>query len=69
MDLFAVQGKHGQVTVGLNILGGIACPLIAILLAEDMACGHVPSLAVSQARRGTRGGGNKSAPPEAKTMA
>ncbi|MFJ9821697.1 IS110 family transposase [Streptomyces sp. NPDC101151] len=68
-ELLAVQDEHGQVTVGLDILGGIACLLTAILLAQDVRCVHVPGLAVNRARRGTRGGENKSDPRDAKTIA
>lgn len=68
-ELLAVQAEHGQVTVGLDILGGIASLLTAMLLGKDLACVHVPGLTVNRARRGTRGGENKSDPRDARTIA
>jgi transposase len=68
-ELLTVQDEHGQVTVGLDILGGIAGLLTATLLAQGLRCVHVPGLAVNRARRGTRGGENKSDPRDAKTIA
>ncbi|MGY1440094.1 IS110 family RNA-guided transposase [Streptomyces reniochalinae] len=68
-ELLAVQGEYGQVTVGLDILGGIAGLLTAMLLAAGLRCVHLPGLAVNRARRGTRGGENKSDPRDAKTIA
>ncbi|MEV5009833.1 transposase [Streptomyces sp. NPDC056159] len=53
----------------LNIIGTIASPLTAMLLAEGPHCVHVPGLAVNRARRGTRGGENKSDPRDAQTIA
>ncbi|MEU6285850.1 IS110 family transposase [Streptomyces sp. NPDC047028] len=68
-ELLAVQEEHGQVTVGLDIIGGIAGLLTAMLLAEGLRCVHVPGLAVNRARRATRGGENKSDPRDARTIA
>lgn len=68
-ELLAVQAEHGPVVVGLDILGGIAGLLTAILLAADLRCVHVPGLVVNRARRGTRGGENKSDPRDAKVIA
>ncbi|OEV04488.1 IS110 family transposase, partial [Streptomyces oceani] len=68
-ELLAIQDEHGQVAVGLDILGGIASLLTAMLLAEGLRCVHVPGLTVNRARRGTRGGENKSDPRDAKTIA
>lgn len=42
-ELLAVQGGHGQVTVGLDVLGGIAGLLTAMQLAEGLRCVHVPA--------------------------
>ncbi|MGA5711300.1 IS110 family transposase [Streptomyces cellulosae] len=68
-ELLAVQAEHGQIAVGLDIIGGIAGLLTAMLLAEGLHCVHVPGLAVNRARRGSRGGENKSDPRDAKTIA
>ncbi|MGA5810175.1 IS110 family transposase [Streptomyces cellulosae] len=68
-ELLAVQAEHGQIAVGLDIIGGIASLLTAMLLAEGLHCVHVPGLAVNRARRGSRGGENKSDPRDAKTIA
>lgn len=68
-ELHAVQAQYGPVTVGVDILGGIAALLVAMLVAEDLRCVHVPGLTVNRARRGTRGGENKSDPRDAKVIA
>ncbi|MEU5840199.1 IS110 family transposase [Streptomyces diacarni] len=68
-ELLAVRDEYGQVTVGLDILGGIAGLLTAMLLAAGLRCVHLPGLAVNRARRGMRGGENKSDPRDAKTIA
>ena len=68
-ELRAVEAEHGTVTVGVDILGGIAALLVAMLLAEGLRVMHVPGLAVNRARRGTRGGENKSDPRDAKVIA
>lgn len=68
-ELHAVQTEHGQLTIGIDVMGGMATLLTAMLLAEDLRCVHVPGLAVNRARRGTRGGENKSDPRDAKVIA
>jgi hypothetical protein len=68
-ELHAIAAEHGPVTVGLDILGGIAGLLTAMLPAEGLRCVHVPGLVVNRARRGTRGGENKSDPRDAKAIA
>jgi transposase len=68
-ELLAVQAEHGTVTVGLDILGGIAALLTAMLLTAGFRVVHVPGLAVNRARRGTRGGENKSDARDAKVIA
>lgn len=68
-ELHTVEAEHGQVTIGLDILGGIAALLTAMLLTAGFDCVHVPGLAVNRARRGTRGGENKSDPRDAKVIA
>ncbi|MET7607454.1 IS110 family transposase [Streptomyces avermitilis] len=68
-ELRIIEAEHGTVTIGLDILGGIAGLLAAMLLAEGFTCVHVPGLAVNRARRATRGGENKSDPRDAKVIA
>lgn len=64
-----VEGEHGSAVVGIDILGGIASLLQAMLLEVGLAVVHVPGLAVNRARRGTRGGEHKSDPKDAKVIA
>ncbi|GAA1017648.1 IS110 family transposase [Streptomyces thermogriseus] len=68
-DLIAVQAEHGQLTIGLDLLGGVAALLTAMLVAAGLRVVHVPGLAVNRARRGTRGGENKSDPRDAQVIA
>jgi hypothetical protein len=60
---------HGAVTVGIDVLGGIAGLITAMLTSAGFRCVHVPGLAVNRARRGTRGGENKSDPRDARVIA
>ncbi len=68
-DLKAVAAEHGDVTVGVDVMGGVAALVTAMLLAAGLRVVHVPGLAVNRARRGTRGGENKSDPRDAKVIA
>jgi transposase len=68
-ELRTVAAVHGGVTVGIDVVGGIAGLLTALLAGEGFPCVHVPGLAVNRARRGTRGGENKSDPRDAKVIA
>ncbi|WP_432021475.1 IS110 family transposase [Streptomyces sp. 1222.5] len=68
-ELSAVQAEHGELTVGLDLMGSVAALLTAMLLAAGLRVVHVPGLAVNRARRGTRGGENKSDPRDAKVIA
>ncbi|MFJ3950658.1 IS110 family transposase [Streptomyces libani] len=68
-ELHAVQTEHAGLTIGLDLMGGVAGLLTAMLLAADLRCVHLPGLAVNRARRGTRGGENKSDPRDAKVIA
>jgi transposase len=68
-DLTAVKAEHGELTVGLDLMGSVATVLTAMLLAAGLRVVHVPGLAVNRARRGTRGGENKSDPRDAKVIA
>lgn len=68
-DLNAIQAEYGQLTIGLDLMGSVAALLTAMLLAAGFRVVHVPGLAVNRARRGTRGGENKSDPRDAKVIA
>jgi len=59
----------GPVRVGLDVVGGIAGLVEAMLAEADFALVHVPGLAVNRARQGTVGGENKSDPRDARTIA
>lgn len=63
------EAQHGPAVVGIDILGGIAGLLQAMLLDDGLAVVHVPGLAVNRARRGTRGGEHKSDPKDARVIA
>ncbi len=68
-EVHDVEGEHGPALVGIDILGGIASLLQAMLLEAGLAVVHVPGLAVNRARRGTRGGEHKSDPKDAQVIA
>jgi transposase len=65
----AAGAEFGPATVGIDILGGIAALLEAMLLEAGLTVVHVPGLAVNRARRGTRGGEHKSDPKDARVIA
>jgi transposase len=64
-----LEVEQGPATVGIDLLGGIASLLEAMLLAEGLAVVHVSGLAVNRARRGTVGGEHKSDPKDARVIA
>ncbi|MFE9890564.1 IS110 family transposase [Streptomyces scopuliridis] len=68
-ELLTIQADHDGLTVGVDLMGGIAGLLTAMLLAAGLRCVHMPGLAVNRARRGTREGENKSDPRDAKVIA
>lgn len=65
-DLTALDG---ELTIGLDVLGGIAGLLQAMLTAACFQLVHVPGLAVNRARQGTTGGESKSDPRDARVIA
>lgn len=65
----AAEATHGQATVALDVLGGIAGLVAAMLLAAELRVVHVSGLAVNRARRGTVGGERKSDPKDAQVIA
>jgi transposase len=59
----------GTVRVGLDVVGGIAGLVEAMLADAGLALVHVPGLAVNRARQGTVGGEHKSDPRDARVIA
>lgn len=68
-ELEALKATHGQLRVGIDVLGGIAALLSAMLLEAGIELVHVSGLAVNRARQGTTGGENKSDPRDARAIA
>jgi Transposase len=61
-EIGAAQADHGAAVTGIDILGGIASLLEAMLLEAGLRVVHIPGLAVNRARRGTTGGEHKATP-------
>ena len=68
-EVQAAEGEHGRARVGLDLLGGVATLVEAMLLEAGLTVVHVPGVAVSDARRGTVGGEQKSDPKDARVIA
>lgn len=68
-EIGAAEDRHGPAVVGIDLLGGIASLLEAMLLDAGLTVVHVPGLAVNRARRGTAGGEHKSDPKDATVIA
>jgi transposase len=68
-EIRCAESEHGTVTVGIDVVGGIAGLLVAMLLDAGMTVVHVPGLAVNRARQGTLGGEHKSDPKDAAVIA
>jgi transposase len=64
-----LSAEHGELTVGIDVLGGIAGLLTAMLCDADIAVVHVSGLAVNRARQGGTGGEHKSDPKDAGVIA
>jgi transposase len=60
---------RGPLTVGIDVVGGIAGVLTAMLLEAGVEVVPVPGLAVNRARQGTAGGEHKSDPRDAAVIA
>src|SRR3546814_16731300 len=60
-EVHAAETVHGPARVGIDLLGGIAGLLEAMLIEAELTVVHVPGLAVNRARRGTVGGEHKRA--------
>lgn len=67
IDELAALG--GLARIGIDVVGGIAGLIEAMLAEAGFALVHVPGLAVNRARQGTVGGENKSDPRDARTIA
>src|SRR3954452_9410964 len=61
--------ERGPLRVGIDVVGGIAGVLTAMLLEAGIDVVHVSGLAVNRAREGTTGGEHKSDPRDAKVIA
>ena len=57
-----LKALKGTLTIGLDVVGGIASLAEAMLAEAGFALVHVPGLAVNRAREGTTGGQSKSDP-------
>jgi transposase len=68
-ELERLQLEQGPVTVGIDVVGGIASLLAAMLADAGFRLVHVPGLAVNRARQGTTGGEHKSDPRDARVIA
>jgi transposase len=68
-ELARLQAEHGPATVGIDVVGGIASLLTAMLREAGFRVVHVPGLAVNRARQGTTGGEHKSDPRDARVIA
>jgi transposase len=64
-----LERLDGVVTVGIDVVGGIASLLQAMLAEAGFRPVHVPGLAVNRARQGTSGGEHKSDPRDARVIA
>lgn len=68
-ELEELQAEHGPLRVGIDVVGGIAGLLTAMLLEAGIEVVHVPGLAVNRARQGTTAGEHKSDPRDAAVIA
>ena len=68
-ELEELEATHGRPRVGIDVLGGIAALLSAMLLEAGIDLVHVSGLAVNRACQGTAGGENKSDPRDARAIA
>lgn len=68
-ELEALRCERGAVRVGVDVVGGIAGLLMAMLFDAGFEVVHVSGLAVNRARQGTTGGEHKSDPRDAGVIA
>jgi transposase len=63
------EADHGEVTVAIDLMGGVASLLTAMLIEAGIRLVHVPGLVVNRARHASKGGEAKSDPRDTKTIA
>jgi transposase len=68
-ELERLAEQHGRLRVGIDVVGGIAGLVAAMLAEAGIEVVHVPGLAVNRARQGTSGGEHKSDPRDAAVIA
>src|SRR3954470_22840615 len=68
-ELTRLGAEHGELKVGLDVVGGIAGLLTAMLCEAQITVVHVSGLAVNRARQGGVGGEHKSDPKDAGVIA
>ncbi len=68
-ELEALSSEHGQLRAGIDVIGGIAGLVAAMLLEAGIDVVHVSGLAVNRARQGSVGGEHKSDPKDAGVIA
>jgi transposase len=68
-QLERLASEHRELTVGIDVIGGIAGLLVAMLAEARLAVVHVSGLAVNRAREGGVGGEHKSDPKDAGVIA
>jgi len=68
-ELERLRVEDSAVTAGVDVVGGIASLLTAMLAEAGFPLVHVPGLAVNRARQGTSGGEHKSDPRDARVIA
>jgi transposase len=68
-ELEALRAERGPLRVGIDVVGGVASLLAAMLVEASIELVHVSGLAVNRARQGTTGGEHKSDPRDAAVIA
>jgi transposase len=68
-ELQRLAVEHGELKVAIDVVGGIAGLLTAMLSDAQIAVVHVPGLAVNRARQASVGGEHKSDPKDAGVIA
>src|SRR3954447_23782015 len=68
-ELHRLAGEHGELKVGIDVVGGIAGLLTAMLCDAALTVVHVSGLAVNRARQASVGGEHKSDPKDATVIA
>lgn len=68
-ELLGLCEQHGRMRAGIDVIGGIAGLVVAMLHDAGIEVVHVSGLAVNRARQGTVGGEHKSDPRDAAVIA